>query len=361
MSSESLHGGRVHASARELGVAPAAILDFSANLNPLGPPRSVVEALRAAIPAALEAYPDTEAPQLRELLCRKHGAEDRHLVLGNGGASLLLLALRALAPRRVLVPEPCFREQPRAVAAAGAEAVFHSLPALRLDLDAREPGPCDAVLLTTPHNPTGQLLPRELLRDWIGAHEGLALLVDEAFMDYHPDQSLLPELLDRPRTVILRSLTKFYGMPGLRVGHAFADAATAARMGELQEAWPVGQLELTAACAALVDEAFERESRAAFAADAPRFRTALGRLPGLDVIPGAAPFVLVRLHDRSGTQVAAALAREGMLVRTCARWPGLGDGYLRLAVRRPADQDRLLEALAHALSGISPQPVPARS
>lgn len=349
MSSEAMHGGRIHAMARELGVEPHAILDFSANLNPLGPPASVTVALRHAIPWALEAYPDAEAPVLRRALCQRHGAEDAHLVLGAGGAALLVLALRALAPRRLLLPEPCFREQPRAAAMVGAEVVVQPMPGLRLDVAALDPQGCDAVLLTNPHNPTGQLLPREALRDWLDAHPGVALVLDEAFMDYHPDQSLVPELLPRRRTVILRSLTKFYGMPGLRVGHAFADATTARRMAELQEAWPVGQLELTAALAALQDDHYRMESRLAFHADAPRFRAALAALPGLEVLPGEAPFVLIRLQERSGTALAGALAKQGMLVRTCAEWPGLGDAFLRLAVRRPDDQDRLLEALKAVL------------
>jgi threonine-phosphate decarboxylase len=346
MSFESLHGGRVHAAGRSLGREPGSILDFSANLNPQGPPASVLAALQGALPLALSSYPDSEAPELRRLLCQRHHAQDRQLVLGNGGAALLLLALRALAPRRVLLPEPCFREQPRAVRAAGAEPVCHPLPDLRLDLAALEPGDCDAVLLTNPHNPTGQLLGAQALQAWIREHPQVALVLDEAFMDYHPEQSLVSLLAGRPRTVILRSLTKFYGMPGLRVGYAFADAATAARMGELQEAWPVGQLELTAACAALRDTAYESATRGAFRADSARFRAALTGLPGLDVLPGEAPFVLVRLRRHSGTELARQLQLQGLLVRTCAQWPGLGDRYLRLAVRGPGDQDRLLSSLA---------------
>jgi threonine-phosphate decarboxylase len=350
MPSEALHGGRIHAAGRTLGREPGSILDFSANLNPLGPPASVLAVLRRSLPLAVAAYPDSEAPELRRLLCQRHHAQDRHLVLGHGGAALLLLALRALAPRRVMLPEPCFREQPRAVRAAGAEPVFHPLRDLRLDLGSLEPGDCDAVLLTNPHNPTGQLLRPEALGAWIREHPQAALVLDEAFMDYHPEHSLVTRLLDRPRTVILRSLTKFYGMPGLRVGYAFADAATAARMAELQEAWPVGQLELAAACAALQDTAYEDATRAAFHADSARFRAALVALPGLDVLPGEAPFVLVRLRGRSGTDLARQFQPQGLLVRACAQWPGLGDSYLRLAVRGPEDQDRLLRALAGQLN-----------
>jgi threonine-phosphate decarboxylase len=347
MFSETTHGGRLHAAARDLSLEPGSILDFSANLNPMGPPASVVEALRGALPGALAAYPDAEAPALRHQLCLSHGAQDRHLVLGNGGAALLFLALRALAPQRVLLPEPCFREQPRAIQCAGAVVVNHPLEGLHLDLATLEPEVrgCRAVLLTNPHNPTGQLLPAKALLDWIKLHPGLALILDEAFMDYHPEESLVPALLERPKTVILRSLTKFYGMPGLRIGYGFADPTTAGRMRDLQEAWPVGQLELVAAQAALGDAAYATATWSAFLADSARFRAGLAERPGIEVLPGSAPFVLIRLHGTSGTALAGRLRQRGFLVRMCAQWPGLGDAYLRLAVRGAEDQDRLLEAL----------------
>ncbi|MDR3672368.1 MAG: aminotransferase class I/II-fold pyridoxal phosphate-dependent enzyme [Holophaga sp.] len=355
MFSETIHGGRLHAALRDLSLKPGAILDFSANLNPMGPPASVLEALRGALPGELAAYPDAEAPALRRLLCGRHGARDRNLVLGSGGAALLFLALRALAPERVLLPEPCFREQPRAIRGAGGEVVSHPMAGLSLDLATLVPEErgCDAVLLTHPHNPTGHLLPARALLDWITAHPRLALVLDEAFMDYHPEESLVQALLERPRTVILRSLTKFYGMPGLRVGYGFADPATADRMRELQEAWPVGQLELLAAQAALEDEAYASATLAAFRVDSARFRAALAERPWIEVLPGAAPFVLVRLPGASGTALAGRLREKGLLVRMCAHWPGLGDSYLRLAVRGPGDQDRLLDAMDECLGGMS--------
>lgn len=343
---EALHGGRLWDVARERGLEPSALLDFSANLNPLGPPEGVRALLREAGPGLLAAYPDEDAPRLRAWLCARHGAEDRTLVLGAGGAALLFLALRALAPRRVLVPIPCFREQPRALAACGAELVPHPLRDLHLDLEALSPedAGCDAVLLTNPHNPTGQLLEREVLRRWIERHTGIALVVDEAFMDYAPAETLLPDLLPRPRTVLLRSLTKFFAMPGLRVGYAFADAATAARMRDLQESWPVGQLELLAAEAALADEDYATRSLALFRRELPCFQAELEGL-GLKVFPSAAPFLLARLPRGGGSACAATLLKRSLLVRTCADWPGLGDAFLRFALRLPEDRLRLLAAL----------------
>jgi threonine-phosphate decarboxylase len=340
---EPLHGGRVHAVARALGRPVDTLLDFSANINPLGPPPGVLAFLREALVSDLAAYPDESAPRLRSLLCGRHRAPDASLLLGAGGAALLFLALRALAPRRVLVPTPCFQEQPRAVAACGA--AFHPQPMrdLQVDLESLVPGPCDALLLTNPHNPTGQLLSSSDLARWTARHPHTALIVDEAFMDYAPGESLLPSILQRPRTVVLRSLTKFYAMPGLRVGYAFADVATAGRMRVLQESWPVGQLELMAAEIALRDDEYEPRSLAAFAEDLPAFQTELAHA-GLPALPSRAPFLLVPIPT-SGRELAAGLAQEGILVRTCAQWPGLGDGYLRLALRRAADRQRLLEAL----------------
>jgi threonine-phosphate decarboxylase len=342
---EALHGGRVHEMARNLGLPPGEILDFSANLNPLGPPEGVLRVFRETSRETLAAYPDTEAPGLRALLRARHGVPDEALVLGHGGAALLALALRALAPRRVLVPEPCFQEQPRALASAGAELIPLPLPALRLDLgrlEAALPG-CDALLLTNPHNPTGQVLPGSDLAAFLEAHPGHAVIVDEAFADYAPEARLPAALLARPGTVCLQSLTKFHAMPAVRVGHALADPATARRMAALQEGWPVGQVDLLAAQAALEDADYARRSLEAFREDLAAFTTELRDL-GLSPLPSRAPFLLVPVPG-SGSAMAARLRTQGILVRTCNGWPGLGDGFLRLAVRRKADRERLVSAL----------------
>lgn len=349
---EALHGGRVWELARELGCALEEVLDFSANLNPFGPPEGVLQVIREALPQALSAYPDTDAPTLRRLLCERTGAPDNSLVLGHGGAASLLLALRALAPKRIMVPIPCFQEQPRAIQAAGAELVPHPMPELRLDLEGLDPeaAGCDAVLLTNPHNPTGQCLERSALMEWIRRHPQTGLIIDEAFVDYAPHQTLLPGVLARPRTVVLRSLTKFYAMPGLRVGYALADGLTAGRMMALQEGWPVGQLELLAAQAALRDREFEQRSLEAFRIEGPLFQERLLAL-GLHPMPSAGPYALVKLPEGlTGSGLAAALRPQGILVRTCASWAGLGDRYVRLALRSRSDQERLVEALADSPS-----------
>lgn len=344
---DPLHGGRIHETARKLGLLPESILDFSANLNPLGPPEGVLEIFRTATPELLAAYPDTEAPGLRRRLEARHGLRPAQLILGHGGAALLMLALRALAPRRVLVPVPCFREQPRAIAACGAVMVPLPMPGMALDLMALERalGGCDAVLLTNPHNPTGQCLSKALLLGLMDRHPAVSFIVDEAFGDYAPEASLLPEALERPRLVVLRSLTKCFAMPALRVGYACAEPGAVAWMEGLQEAWPCGQLDLLAAEAALDDTAYWDQSLRAFQEDAPRMKEGLEAL-GLEVLPSAAPFFLVRLPAPCGTAWAESLQAEGILVRTCRDWPGLDDRYLRLAVKRPEAQDRLFQALS---------------
>ena len=156
-----------------------------------------------------------------------------------------------------------------------------------------------------------------------------------------------------PGPWFLRSLTKFYAMPGLRVGYAFADGLTAGRMRALQEGWPVGQLDLLAAEAALRDRDFEARSLEVFRSDAPLFQERLREL-GLKPLPSAGPYVLAKLPDGlTGTGLAAALRPKGILVRTCTSWAGLGDGYVRLALKSRADQDGLMRALKNII-----QPVP---
>lgn len=353
-----LHGGRLHAEARALGRPLDALLDFSANVNPLGPPPGVLELLRRVRPEDVMAYPDEDAPALRAKLCARHGITEDHLVLGPGGAALLHGALRALKPERVIVPIPCFQEQPRAIRAAGGALLAWPMDGLRLDLErlsvVLRPG--DTVLITNPHNPTGQVIEGERLARLLWAHPEVAFVVDEAFADYAPEARVPPALLARPRTVLLQSLTKFFGMPGLRIGHAMADPITAQRMRELQPSWPIGQLELRAAEVALDDEDYVQRSLACFREDRAGFERELRGI-GWNPLPSGAPFFLVPIPT-SAERWAERLRHEGLLVRTCTHWEGLGDRYLRLAVRRPPERACLLRALERGLAEVEPHDPP---
>jgi threonine-phosphate decarboxylase len=356
----AIHGGDLTGIGRAFGCDPASLLDFSANVNPLGPPPAVAAVLRAAAahPSTLAAYPDPHARELVAAIAARERMPADRVVVTNGGTGALDAAVRALAPRRCIVLIPAFSEYARALWAAGAELaplVLFADDDFTLDVGrvvavARSSG-ADACIVSNPHNPTGRGAPADEIAALAGALEriGCAAIVDEAFVDYLPELSLLAQGRPLgPRTVVLRSLTKFFAIPGLRVGYAFAAEPLAARMRAMLPSWPVGTLEQQAAVAALADTAYAVETRRRNIAAREQF---VGDLEGIGwrVFAPAADFVLCdagavckdvrRLRDR-------LIVQHGIVIRTFEHEPALAGGqYVRLAVRLPHDNARLVAAL----------------
>lgn len=205
----------------------------------------------------------------------------------------------------------------------------------------------DLLILCNPHNPTGRLLsPAEVLRLVDGTEA--TVVVDEAFIDLtDPGEaaSVLPWVGQRPNLVVLRSLTKFYAMPGLRVGYAVAQAEWVAALDRTRDPWSVGSLAQAAALAAFEDAAYAARTRSWIHQERPFLAEALASLPGYAVAPPAANFILVRCPGPTWA-LQERLGPRGILVRDCRSFAGLTDRHMRLAVRSRAENLRLLEALA---------------
>jgi threonine-phosphate decarboxylase len=351
-SAEASHGGRVYEAARRWGIAPEEVIDFSANINPLGPPPGVMAALEKCLaPVSLRSYPDSHA--FASALAEKHDVDHKQVVIGPGSAALMFAALRATLPASVLVPAPGFDEYFRACAAVEAQA-----PRLRLTeeggfapdfaglmriVEARQ---CELLILNSPHNPTGRLYAREDLMALLDVTESndVTVLLDEAFIDYAPQASLISVAATTSRLIVLRSLTKFYAIPGLRVGYAVCSSDMAAHIKRQLDAWPVSTIALEAGKAALKEEEYERESRRGNAQAREEFADALSEI-GVSVFPSEANFLLVRLPYGSGAELAGWLESSRILIRRCDSFSGLGDAYIRLAVRSSEDNLRLVSLI----------------
>lgn len=223
----TVHGGDVWQVGEELGIPALELLDFSANINPRGlPPRAMERLLRDASDLQLlSLYPDPSARCLREALSEQLAVSTEAIVVGPGAEALLSPILRCLGTRRALVPVPAFSEYRRVCTQQGIE--FAPFPLHRSELfrvpvdyfcrriDAEQ---CGVVLLNNPHNPSGAILDAHEVRRVLetASSSGAPLLVDEAFIDYAPDASLVREASTQPGLIVVRSLTKFYGCPALR-------------------------------------------------------------------------------------------------------------------------------------------------
>ena len=362
----SIHGGDVEAVAREYGVPVGDLIDFSASINPLGPPRSVLERLQrdAADASSLARYPDPEYAELRSALATWLNVPPACIVIANGSAALFGAVVRSIRADTCLLPAPAFSEQQQALLAAGcrierfplsAEDGFRlDVPELCRTIAARKPSLC---VLTNPHNPSGVLTTAAEMLTVVhaAAAADVRLLVDEAFIDFAAGETLT-ELAPHDHAIVLRSLTKFFGMPALRVGYAVASPEIAARIGSQLPAWPVTTLAAGAAVEALRDEAYARATLAAVAEERPRLRE---RLAGLDIetYASAANFLLLRLPERApdSTRLRAQLIRQcRIVVRDCRSFDGMADGrFIRAAVRSRADNDRLVDALRTVLQEMS--------
>lgn len=349
------HGGDVFAAAAELGCDLTKILDFSASINPLGPPPQVLAAARHALENC-QYYPELSAGSLTEALALHYDLPAECLLPGAGSTELLYLWPRIFRPRRALQVVPAFSEYLRALdqVDCGIER-FPWLPG--------EPFPVqklqklapdfDLLILANPGNPTGSLLSREDLLSLIsGLPDDLHVLVDEAFIDFVPGSSVIDQVVQRENLFVLRSMTKFYAIPGLRVGFLAGPPGQIARLAAGKEPWTLSTPALAAGIACLAEKDFVRRSLDAVALWRTELARGLDSL-GLQVYAGAANYLLVRIPSgrMNAFDLAVGLRRAGILVRDCGNFDGLGGDVLRLAVRTPAENAKLLKALASQFEG----------
>jgi L-threonine-O-3-phosphate decarboxylase len=364
------HGGNLAWAAALAGCPPDVILDFSASISPLGPPNSVLAAISSQL-NNLRHYPDPNYCELRLALSHFHKLSPEWILPGNGSAELLSLAGRELAQLAATVLiAPAFGDYYRALSAYDAKVL--ECPVSLTATALQEPSPMNSVaflnplseildkvqrtnnkglLLNNPHNPTGKLFSREAILPYL---EKFALVViDEAFMDFLPpeqEQSAIAMVQEYPNLAILRSLTKFYSMPGLRLGYAIAHPARLQRWQSWRDPWPVNTLAAAAASAALQDKEFQAKTWAWLPPTRNQLFEGLASFPELKPLNGAANFLLVESQS-SVLQLQQKLLKEHrILIRDCLSFPELGDRYFRIAVLSSSDNQRLLKALSLVIS-----------
>ncbi|MBR7829682.1 threonine-phosphate decarboxylase [Actinospica sp. MGRD01-02] len=331
-----------HHGDREVGPG---LVDLAVNVRVPVPPRWLLDRIAATLPG-LAAYPD--AADATAAVARLHGRPVDEVLLTSGAAEAFVLLARALRPRRAVVVHPQFTEPEAALAAAGHEVARVLLTAadgFRLD-PALVPGDSDLVVIGNPTNPTGVLHPAAELAAL--ARPGRTLVVDEAFMDAVPGQPESLSSAELPGLVVLRSLTKTWGLAGLRIGYAVGDPAVLAELREAQPLWSVSSPALAAAIACSEPFAQAEAERLAVVAEADRryLERRLLEIPGF-ALPARrntrAPFVL--LHVEGADKLRLRLRERGFAVRRADTFPGLGPDWLRIAVRERAVTDALCAAV----------------
>lgn len=339
---------------RDHGGDPRARIDASVNVNPMGPPRSLDAVFRRARELAAR-YPEVDALSAREAWADRLGVSVESLLVGNGASELISLTVRAVAPRRVIVFDPCYSEYVAAARAAGVPSV--SVP-LVLSRDEWKT-PCDEllaweggeklcegdlVIVGQPNNPTGHFVEPESLLAF--AARGAHVLVDESFLalSSEPAHSLLSHVGDR--ISVVASLTKTFCVPGLRLGLLAAAQPLVARISRMRDPWSVNGIAAEAAVELAAQDEYLARSRALLCTERARMSAAVAALPGVRVTQGVAPWVLAELPaQRTAARLCADLLARGIAVRDASTFPGLSARWIRTGIRSPAENGAIISAL----------------
>jgi len=349
------HGGNLRALAAESGRED--LIDFSANINPLGPPTYLRQTISAHVSDLLH-YPDPEYLALREAAARRYDVDVEQIVCGNGTGEILRSLPFALHARAALLVEPCYADYRAALERCAISPAVYALSAsnqFALDFDqldqalAAQPADC-IVFLGRPNNPTGLSFSAEALRSLAARHARCWFVIDEAFGEFIEGfESLTTQ---RPaNVVVLLSLTKAYAIPGLRLALAIADAPIAACLREALPPWSVNALAQAFGCEALADHEYLARTRAEVTCLRAALLARLQTIPHLRAFPGEANYLLLQLIDAPFTveELRRRMLARGIALRDCANYRSMPAGFFRIAVRSDDENEQLCRALAQEL------------
>lgn len=360
-----VHGGQLRQITARYGISMDRLIDFSANINPAGPPQSAMVAIQRALerPTTLAMYPDLGLTDLKQTIARCTGVSPENVAIANGFAPLLETALRSREIKRCFLPVPSFTEYRRTLENAGVVVTSHRLSQnqdFEYELDVILEGllehSCDAILLANPQNPSGALCNAGKMLRLVetAALHSITVLLDEAFVDYCPIDSLTRHSVEETNVVVFRSVTKFFAVPGLRVAYAVSQSRYIHAMNRFIAPWPITTFASDAVCAALQDGKYSEESRVANDRRRLWLEQELARLK-IVTYPSSANFLLLRFS----TEIDVGLLWEKMIVgeqivlRSCANFEGLAAGHLRIAVRSESENERLIRGLERVLSSFA--------
>jgi threonine-phosphate decarboxylase len=349
-----LHGGNIHTIKALSGSDCKEILDFSVSINPLGPPEGLWEYLRAEFESILS-YPEISANSFKTGLSAYHNLPSEDFIAGNGSVDLLFSLISLLPGKRALIPFPTFIEYERACAIHGWQ-ITHLPPKTTRDFDLDLAGLLEALtahsvlFLCMPNNPTGQTLPVEVTEKIIhtAGKKGTFVVLDEAFLPFTDIPSAISLVPAHKNLIILRSMTKSYAIPGLRLGYAVASPEIIADWGKFLPPWNVNALAQMAGLYCLekgkkyltASVQYVRKESAWLARE-------IAKMPPLLPLPTEANYLLVSVGGGAWTadDLFMSLAHRGIAIRHCGSFRGMGNRYVRIGLRKREDNLKLLAAL----------------
>ncbi len=333
------------------------VIDFSANINPLGLSSRAREELTKNYKRILQ-YPDPEAGALIKKIARYWKIKEENILLGNGSSELIYLILCVFRPGVVVIPAPTFSEYEAAARAVNARVQFLRLKETEA-FDLKGPGKNNTpdfdnagmLFICNPNNPTGNLLLKE---QKIENLPGERVVVDEAFMDFLPDEkmhSLIRKAGRSKKVIVLRTFTKFFALPGLRIGYMVAHADSIKALKRACVPWNTNALAQLLAYALLGDREYIKKTRELIKREKTFLFGEIAKIGELKSYPSVANFLLIKIRDKNITSpvLTEKLIKRGIFVRDCANFRGLNNRFIRAAIRSHRENLRLVSAMRQIL------------
>jgi threonine-phosphate decarboxylase len=341
-----------------IGESPDAISDFSASINPLGTSPLVQQSLISAMDSLLH-YPDSSHRELKHALAGHHNLSPANFAIANGSTELIYHLPIMLPGKKALVISPSFSEYVRSLEQQHWEIQHFILSPhnnFSIDTDMLEhtlEGGIDVLYLCNPGNPNGTLYPQRVIEKiyQLCIEAGAFLVLDEAFMDFCEEGSSKYFVMRSDNAIVLRSMTKFFGIPGLRLGYSISNVSLAKRLDSMGGPWSVNTLAQVAGVAALKDYVHNRQTIEFIRQERRNLVESLKQFPQFKVYPSSANYLLIELSEgmRAKKLKDQFLANHRILIRDCSSFMGLSNRFIRIAIRSSGENQRLLECLREIL------------
>ena len=340
------HGGIDYAELKRFNILPDEVIDFSVSVNPFGPPPGIESAISRAL---IDRYPDSESTEVREALAKKLKLSPEQIMIGSGSTEIIrLIAAAFFEPSDlVLIPQPTYSEYETACHLMGARLLKPwmlgekdlrlNIPRMKELIDEHR---TSGLFICNPNNPTGEYLAREALNGLLYAAYNSLVVVDEAYVAFAEDTWDSTELIETGHLIIVRSMTKDFALPGLRLGYALGSKQAISALNRVKPPWNVSSVAQAAAAFVLQNDAYLKTCAAKLRQSGELLVSGL-RARGLEPVSSQANFFLLKVGDAAGFR--RALLIKGIIVRDCTSF-GLPT-YVRLAPRTAAECEKLLTAI----------------
>ncbi len=359
---QAAHGGNIFEISQKLGLKPDDIIDLSASINPLGPPKGLKEEISKHF-KLIAHYPDIHNKELINAISEFHNISPANIAVGNGSTEILYWLPYAMEWQRVALVLPTFSEYSKVL--YNKKAIVRKLicswdsgfqPTVeQLDALIHSSRP-DAVFLTHPGSPSGVPLSEKVMEFIVSNSKDNRFywVLDEVFIDFSEQLSLKEYVDDSRKIIIIRSLTKFYSLPGIRLGYILAPAGVIRKLNNFIPPWSVNTLAQIAGKFCLKDASFREKTYSFFNKEIPRVIDKLKAIPNIEVLPSIANYVLIRISKdipiNSYMLCENILTKHKILVRNCANFEGLNEKYVRIAVHNTKTNDIWIQALKEELT-----------